>query len=297
MIRQPHPGPQSGAPLLCVRCGIHFQAMAQLHHQRVVGAGPEPGRWLYVLHGIFGAGRNWGSIARQVVRERSDWGGLLVDLRQHGASQHFPPPHTIQAAAADLAVLAGVIGAPPGALLGHSFGGKVAMLAAGLPGVREHVRQLWIIDSTPAARTPAGSAWDMLMLLQRLPDTFESRDQLVAALAAGGVVAATAEWMATNLHYEHGHYRWRFDRNAMEDLLRSFFDTDAWRALESPSGDVDIHLVRATRSSVMDAETVARARRAGANGRVHIHDVEGGHWLNADNPGTIVHLLVQNLPR
>jgi pimeloyl-ACP methyl ester carboxylesterase len=266
----------------------------QLHYERVAGSGAEPGSWLYLLHGVFGAGRNWGSIARRLVRERPDWGALLVDLRQHGASQHFPPPHTVPAAAADLAELATAV-LPPRALLGHSFGGKVALLAASLPGLQEHVRQLWIIDSTPAAREPGGGAWEMLKLLQQLPDTFQTRDQLIAALGAEGVEHALAQWMATNLHFAHGRYHWRFERDAMEDLLRSFFDTDAWPAVERSGPELDIHFVRATRSSVMDADAIARARRADA-GRVHVHDVEGGHWLNADNPDSIVHLLVQNLP-
>lgn len=269
--------------------------MKPLHHERVVGPGGEPVRWLYVLHGIFGAGRNWGSIARRVVRERVDWGALLVDLRQHGASQGFPEPHTVAAAAGDLAVLAEAT-VPPDAVLGHSFGGKVALVAAALPELREHVRQLWIIDSTPDAREPVGSAWQMLLLLQRLPDQFASRDELIAALTGNRVSLPIAQWMATNLHLAHGRYRWRFERTAMGALLRSFFATDAWPVVEHPPPGLDIHFVRATESSVMDPEVLGRARRAGAGGRVHVHDVEGGHWLNADNPDSIVHLLVQNLP-
>jgi hypothetical protein len=82
----------------------------------------------------------------------------------------------------------------------------------------------------------------------------------------------------------------------MEALLRSFFDTDAWQVVEAPPADVCIHFVRATRSAVMGDETTGRIRLAARAGRVHLHEVEGGHWLNADNPDSIVHLLVQNLP-
>ena len=61
---------------------------------------------MFVLHGIYGAGRNWASIARRFVQRRNEWGIVLVDLRLHAGSQGFPPPHTLAACAADLARLA-----------------------------------------------------------------------------------------------------------------------------------------------------------------------------------------------
>src|SRR5687768_4212315 len=90
----------------------------------------EAPRRLYVLHGIFGAGRNWASIARKLVRTRRDWSVRLIDLRQHGASQGFPAPHTLSAAAADVDYLARELNEQPAAVLGHSFGGKVALMYA-----------------------------------------------------------------------------------------------------------------------------------------------------------------------
>lgn len=266
--------------------------MGVLHHERV--AEGEPGRWLYGLHGIFGAGRNWGSILRRVARERPEWGALLIDLRQHGASQGFPAPHTMEAAAGDLVELAGTA-PPPDVILGHSFGGKVGMLAAGLEPFRERLSQLWVIDSTPDAREPEGAAWRMLQVIRSLPEAFQTRNQLIEALGRAGFGQAIAQWMATNLHHEAGDYRWRFDTAALEELLLSFFATDAWSIIEAPPPQLTIHLVRATRGSVLDEEALARAERAAAGGQVHIHHVEGGHWLNADNPDGIVELLVREL--
>ena len=68
---------------------------------RVTAAGGNPERWLLVLHGIYGSGRNWGSIARRLVDARPEWGVLLVDLRLHGGSTSgFEGPHTLAATAA-----------------------------------------------------------------------------------------------------------------------------------------------------------------------------------------------------
>jgi esterase len=270
--------------------------LPQLIRERVVAPGAEPERWLYVLHGIFGAGRNWASVIRRVVQERPDWGGLLVDLRQHGGSQGFPEPHTVAAAADDLALLAEQGEPAPAAILGHSFGGKVAMIYS-----MEHpegLRQLWVIDSTPEAREPTGSAWSMLEILRRMPERFGSRDELIEALQREGVQHGIAQWMATNLEASgDGGYRWRLDLDAVEALLRDFFSTDVWAAVESPADGVEVHLVRARESSVLSGDALARAEAAARAGdRVHLHEVNGGHWVNADNPDALVALLTERLP-
>jgi pimeloyl-ACP methyl ester carboxylesterase len=262
-----------------------------LSHERVIGGSAEPELWIWFLHGIYGAGRNWGSIARRVTRERADWGALLVDLRQHGASQGLAPPHTIAAAADDLARLAEAEGTPA-TVLGHSFGGKVALAYAAAHGQGLH--QVWVVDSTPDAGEPRGSAWRMLETLRALPDSFRSRDDLVATLEAAGQDRGTAQWMATNVEHRDGAYRWRFDLDALEELLRDFYRTDLWQVVEQPPAGVALRFVKASESSVLTPEAVARIERAA--GDVALHEVQGGHWLNADNPDALVSLLTRELP-
>jgi esterase len=266
--------------------------MPQLHHDTITADG-EPTHWLYVLHGIYGAGRNWASVARRVVRQRPEWGAVLVDLRQHGASQNFPPPHTVHAAAADLDRLAADTGMTPTAVLGHSFGGKVALLFAAAGAA---LRQVWVIDSTPAAREPAGSAWTMLNLLRSMPPRFRTRDELIDALASHGVQRGVAQWMATNLEPCPGGYRWRFDLDAMEALLLSFFETDAWTVVEAPPAGLEVHLVRAEQSEVLSGDALDRAEAAARADSTFLHRVAGGHWVNAENPGAVEELLVRMLP-
>jgi len=264
--------------------------MRILNHE-MVGAGGST-RWLYMLHGIFGAGRNWGTIARRLVRERPDWGVVLVDLREHGSSRGFPPPHTIAAAAADLEPLAARTDRPLHAVLGHSFGGKVALAyAASRPADLE---QVWVVDSTPAASEPAGSAWRMLCLIRRMPARFASRSELIDALTAGGFADRVAQWMATNLEPADDGYRWRFDLDAVEALIRDFFRTDFWATVESPGPD--IRFVKGSESSVMSDDLTARIRRARSDGTVRIDTLAGGHWLNADNPDGLIDLLRPGLP-
>ncbi|HLW46427.1 MAG TPA: alpha/beta hydrolase [bacterium] len=266
-----------------------------LSHTLVVAPGTQPRARLFVLHGVFGAGRNWATVARRVTEARRDWGAVLVDLRLHGASQGFAPPHTVAACADDLVALAGAIDGSAHAVLGHSLGGKVALayLAARPPGLR----QVWVVDADPSPVEPRGDAWDLLRIIRALPLEFHSRDDLVAGLGRAGVDRRTAEWMATNLDHTQTGYRWRLDFFALEQLLADFSRADLWHSVEQVPPGVELHFVKAARSHVISERSLGRLGDiAGATGRVVVHEVEGGHWLNADNPDAIVALLGGRLP-
>ncbi len=272
--------------------GPEKEATPGLSTRAVTGPGAGARQWLGVLHAIYGARSNWRAVARDVVAGRQKWDALLVDLREHGESRGFSPPHTLERTAADLVALD-----PPGrmsALLGHSFGGKVALLRG-----RDDpaVEQVWVVDSTPAASSPTGSAWAVLEALRRLPERHPDRESGVAALEAEGLARPVALWMSANLERTGGGYRWGLDLEAMQALLEDFFRTDLWPLVEEPREGLALHFVRATDSRVLGHAEADRIRAAGLRtGRVFVHDVRGGHWLNADNPERLVELLAGHLP-
>ena len=137
-----------------------------------------------MLHGIYGSGRNWGSIARRLVDARPEWGVLLVDLRLHGASREgFQGPHTLAAAAADVDALVAELDFHAVAVLGHSFGGKVALVYTRHHG--KELKQSWVIDSTLRVRDPDGSVAGYAALpgKQVVPE----------------VLGALADWLAAKL--------------------------------------------------------------------------------------------------
>lgn len=77
---------------------------------------------LLIAHGLFGSARNWGVIAKRLSIDRQV---IAVDMRNHGASPWFDT-HTYLDMADDLAgVIDGTVD-----LLGHSMGGKAAMILA-----------------------------------------------------------------------------------------------------------------------------------------------------------------------
>ena len=260
-----------------------------LHQYTVSEAGSR--RWLYVLHGIYGTGRNWASFARRLIARRPEWGAVLVDLRLHGHSPSFEPPHTLAACVHDVLELSESLGRPVDAVLGHSFGGKAALMvaAAAAPG------QTWVIDATPSRRSPGGGAARLLDVIRRHPGPFTTRRCAVSAVEAEGFASPVAHWLATNLVLVEAGYRWRLDPDAAEELLADYFRRDLWDVIETPVPPSEIHAVRAAQSDILSADDRARLRAATLNGRVHLHELAGGHWLHVDNPDGLPDLAAEHL--
>lgn len=97
---------------------------------------------LIIIHGLFGQARNWGAIARALADLRHV---ICVDLRNHGHSP-WHDSHSYDDMASDLAAL---IGDTQVDLVGHSMGGKAAMVTA----LRhpDLVRKLIVADIAPVA--------------------------------------------------------------------------------------------------------------------------------------------------
>ena len=256
-----------------------------------VTAGESPRRHVLMLHGIYGRGRNWQAIARRVVEARPDHACWLVDLRHHGASEKAGTPDTLEALAGDIVQWLQDEGVQPAMTVGHSYGGKVALALA--THLSDLPLETWLIDSTPEARPPSGSAWTMLTVVRELPARFTSRAEAVAGIVAGGFSTGVAQWMATNLEREGDDFRWALDFDVMERLLVDFFATDLWAVLEQPPPGHVIHVLKASESGVISPEAVARIEgHARAGKAVRLHHLTGGHWIHAEEPDAVAALLV-----
>lgn len=264
------------------------------HHAIVTAPGASPSRAMIVLHGIFGSGSNFRTLTRTLASACPDWAFVLVDLRAHGLSTSLPPPHTLGAAADDLVRLGSALTLDVRGVMGHSFGGKVALAYADRR--RGELDQLWVLDSTPSAR-PSGmenvGAAKVLAMLESFPAELPSRERFLELVTSHGVSRAEADWLAMNVRREGDAFRFRLDLAAIRALLLDYFAEDLWPVLERPDGRRHTGFVIGGRSDTVSPDDRARlASLAAKDPTLHVHVLPNAdHWVHVDDPEGLLRIL------
>lgn len=111
----------------------------QLLHSIILGSG-EP---LLILHGFFGMGDNWKTLANKFA---DDFQVHIIDHRNHGRSFHSDD-FSYELMIEDLLYYISYYKLPKVNILGHSMGGKVGMLFA--VDFSEKVNKLIVADIAP----------------------------------------------------------------------------------------------------------------------------------------------------
>jgi esterase len=260
--------------------------------------GERPERTVAFLHGILGRGYNLRTIARRFVETRPDWTALLVDLRGHGRSPKGTAGGSLEAAARDIVQLTARTAQPLRAIVGHSFGGKVALEAA-RTGRVESLQHVVVIDSMPGSRKPlrdGDSALAVIEKIESLPRTFPTKTDFIEALVATGLTPPVAQWLAQSVEKEGDHVRLMFNFDEMRSLLLDYFARDLWSVVEHPPGIARIHLVIGDRSdSYSPADRERATRIAASNDRVTVDVLPAGHWVHVDDPDGLLQVLVDRI--
>lgn len=169
------------------------------------GSGPP----IAILHGLFGSGRNWRSVAQHLA---AHYRVLTFDLRNHGASP-WADGMSYGEMAEDLRASLRARGIERATLLGHSMGGKVAMLTGLLhPG---EVDRLVVVDIAPAANPPTLLAYVRAM---QAMDLHGVRRRSEADLQLAEAVSDPAEraFLLQNLVVGENAAHWRLNLEAIE---------------------------------------------------------------------------------
>lgn len=111
-----------------------------LHHTDLGGAGKPP---MIVLHGMLGSSRNWQTTGRDLAEH---FHVFALDARNHGKSPHAPDMD-YRVLADDIITWMDARGIARAVLVGHSMGGKTAMLLACRH--QNRVERLVVVDIAP----------------------------------------------------------------------------------------------------------------------------------------------------
>ncbi len=239
------------------------------------------------MHGLFGSGRNWQSLARALSQ---DFEVVNVDLRNHGQSFHADEMN-YAVMADDVAALLDHLGLDACRLLGHSMGGKVAMsLALMHPAL---VARMVVADIAPVAYFHHYD--DLIEPILALPlETLESRAQAEQLLRQNIPEDQLRSFLLQNLVRVADRWQWRVNWRVIQrdmEWLTGFIDLPRdWR-IEIPTlflrgdrsdyvGEAEIEVVHAH----FDAAEIATVE-------------EAGHWLHAEQPQRFIELVFDYLRR
>ncbi|WP_295317586.1 alpha/beta fold hydrolase [Roseobacter sp.] len=224
---------------------------------------------LVIVHGLYGSGRNWGVIAKRL----SDSARVVTpDMRNHGDSPRTQT-HSYEDMAGDLADLIGHIGGPVD-VVGHSMGGKAAMLLAlEHPGL---VRRLVVADIAPVSYSHSQMQFITAMRGVDL-GLVTRRSEAEAQLAALGIEPALCSFFTQSLDVPGKRWRLNLDTLAAEmDKILAFPDVSGQFGGDTLflSGAQSDYVQAGHRPAILDLFPGARfARLPGA-----------GHWLHAEKP-------------
>jgi pimeloyl-ACP methyl ester carboxylesterase len=234
------------------------------------GSGPP----VAILHGLFGSGRNWRSVAQHLAARHRV---LTFDLRNHGASP-WADGMSYGEMVEDLRASLRARDIEHAALLGHSMGGKVAMLTALLhPG---EVDRLVVVDIAPAANPPTLLAYIRAM---RAVDLSGVRRRSGADLQLAEVVPDPAEraFLLQNLLIGESAAHWRLNLEAIErgfSQIVGFLDLPAGTVYSGPA-----LFVAGAGSNYIQPEHEPGIQRLFP--RAQITRIQGaGHWVHAEQP-------------
>ena len=219
---------------------------------------------LLIAHGLFGSARNWGVIAKRLSADRQV---ICVDMRNHGTSPWFDT-HSYHDLANDLAeVLDG-----PSDVLGHSMGGKAAMvLALSRPDL---VNRLIVADIAPVGytHTQMGPIEAMRSVdMSRVERRSDAGEQLI------GLDPGVDTFLLQSLDLKSKTWRFNLDVLAAEmDKIIGFPDVSG--AFTNPtlflSGAKSNYVRREDRDLIKGMFPTARFAKI----------PEAGHWLHAEKP-------------
>lgn len=238
------------------------------------GEGPP----VILLHGLFGAARNFGAIQRAIA---SRFRVVALDMRNHGDSPHEPDMR-YATQAADIRETLLSLGIEKAAVIGHSMGGKAAMaMALRWP---DQVERLLVADIAPITYVHGNNLIAAAMSAIPLTPTL-TRHEADAALTEAVPRPDIRAFLLQNLRFGPSP-RWRI---GLTEITAAIPDLEGWADLPGAYPGPSLFVTGANSDYVLPEHRPAIRAQFPLARFVAVKNA--GHWVHADNAAGFLSVL------
>ena len=254
-----------------------------LYYRRLGPQGTTP---IVILHGLFGSADNLASIARELA-EPSEAGlpaydVIAADLRDHGRSPHTTSTN-YPLMAADVHALVTKLGLKDIVLVGHSMGGKAAMLFA--QRWPQLLKGLVVIDISP--KEHANNQAHIVEALRTADlSPGRTRKEVETHIAQHVKEPGVVQFLLKSLYWKsEGELAWRMNVEGIAHDLDHIL-----AAIGPETVRVPTLFIRGGQSDYILREDVPAIKEQFPNSRVETIAF-AGHWVHAQAPDEVVAMI------
>lgn len=255
---------------------------AELNHL-IIGSGEHT---VVFLHGLFGQGKNFGSIATALSDVATCY---LVDLPNHGRSP-WTETFSLDNQAAEVAEWIYQTFEQPVTLVGHSLGGKIAMRVA--LQAPELIEKLMIVDISPARNVEAAQFVNLVAALRQLDlEEVRSRTQADDELEELIPDRTVRRFLLQNLHHKGDVWFWLPNLDLLADSLHA---VGGWPAIEGEFDGPTVWVAGGRSPYILPEHAEPMQKLFPRVRQVTLKNA--AHWVHADEPEaftTIVRMLLE----
>ena len=262
---------------------------------RKTGHGPV----LVILHGLYGSSDNWISIARKLEDRFTIF---IPDLRNHGQSPHTTT-HSYQDMVDDLFLFFNDHHINKATILGHSMGGKLAMMfAAEYP---ELITGLIVADIAPknynSENKPFKTVLQHEMILGLMEElnlvAVTSRKEIDYFLSDKLKNSTLRQFLIKNIHRDkEGYFEWKINVPVLKHALDSITSdvNGDWFADRQPILKYPVTFIRGLNSDYISDQDFIAIKEIYPEARL-IDIPDAGHWLHAEQPEKFVEAVLASV--
>ncbi len=246
-----------------------------IYYQKLGSGNP-----IIILHGVFGTGDNWITVARALAETHTVY---LADQRNHGRGK-WSDDFNYDLLAADVKELMEEELLEKATIIGHSMGGKVAMkFAMQNP---EMIGKMVIVDIAPKTYSLKEHQGFIKSLLELPIETISSRKEADELLSKSIKSFAIRQFLLKSLVREDNAFSWRLNLKALQNNLG---EVGSDLSIDGTFNGETL-FVRGAKSDYIMDDDWPKIQKAFSNSEL-VTVEDAGHWIHAEQPDALLKVL------